>query len=89
MTHLGLREKDPADIRNYTINLSRWLGSATIDSATLTVPSGITKVADSNDATRVSVRLSGGTAGHVYTVCCVVVTSNGQTRKFYFDIKVQ
>ncbi len=66
---------------------SDWLDSAaspqeTISSYTLTSESpGLTIAADSltDSASSVTVKLSGGQLGGIYTITCSIVTSTGQT----------
>ena len=72
--------------------LSDWLGSVeTISSRTVTADSGITvdssNITDTN--TSVTVCLSGGTVGTVYSVMCEIVTSAGRTdeRTIYVTVR--
>ena len=66
------------------------LQSATISSATWTVPSGITKDSDNTDAVTIAgvsygantvaaIWLSGGTAGAAYDIVCQITTSDSRT----------
>lgn len=87
---LGTITKDPADIRTYSINWAAWLGTDTISTATWTVPTGLTSVSTSNTTTVSSIKLSGGTNGHDYTVACTVLTvTNAQTKKVSFILHVE
>lgn len=83
--------KDPEAVLDYKFDwaastngtgVSDWLASGeTISSRTVTVESGLTKDSDSltDTNTSVTVWLSGGTAGTVYTVTCHIVTSDNRT----------
>ena len=73
--------KDPNAQLDYKFDWSNWLDtSETIQSYTLTVPSGLTKVDESNDDTTVTVWLSGGTAGQTYEVVCRITTNTNPQR---------
>ena len=61
----------------------------TIASATYTVGSGLTKDSSSNTTTTTTVQLSGGTAGTVYEVKCVIVTAASRTVARRFRVKVE
>jgi len=73
--------KDPDAVLDYAFDWSEnWLESAeTISSHTITVSTGLTKDSDSESDGVVTVWLSGGTAGTVYTVACKIVTSLSRT----------
>ena len=82
--------KDPQSVLDYTIDFSSWLPtSTTISSDTWTVDTGITKDSDSNTTTTATATLSGGTAGTVYEIKCVVVTSGGLTVARRFRVKCE
>lgn len=73
---LGVRVKDPSEVLDYTIDWTDWLNGGTISGTPVwTVPSGMTKVSQSNTTTAATVVLSGGTAGVSYDVSCAVTTS--------------
>lgn len=86
---LGTLLKDPADIRTYSIDWSAWLGTDTISSANWTLPTGLTQVTASATSTVASIKISGGSNGHTYTVACTVVTAAGQTKKVSFYLQVE
>lgn len=80
--------KDPSDIADYWFDwgstevpaTQRFLpDSENITTHTVTVPAGITKVADSHTGKMVRVRLSGGTAEDDYDITCLIETDAGQT----------
>jgi hypothetical protein len=69
---------------------SDWLATGeTISSYTVTVSSGITKASDSQASGKVTVWLSGGTAGTWYTVACKIVTSASRTDERTMQIQVK
>lgn len=80
--------KDPNDIADYWFNFGvdseapddePFLPEGeTIDSYTITVPTGMTVVADSHDDKTVRVRMAGGTDGVNYIWTCLITTSTGQ-----------
>ena len=72
--------KDPAAILDWVFDWSSWLASGeTITSHVITVPTGITKDSSTEAAGKVTVWLSGGTAGMSYSVACKIATSAGRT----------
>lgn len=74
--------KDPHDELDRWFNFDRFLpAGVTIVDHTVTVPAGLTKIADDRDATdrKVRFRASGGTLGEEYEVVCDFDTSDGQT----------
>jgi hypothetical protein len=70
--------KDPDAVLDYTGDWSAWLGDDTIVSSTWDIPSGITLDSDTNDATTVTIWLSGGTAGTKYQLTNHIVTTGGR-----------
>ena len=80
--------KDPDSVLDYQINWATWLGSDTISTSTWTVPTGITKVTDSNTTTTATIWLSGGTAGTEYDLTDRIVTAGGRTADRTITVKV-
>ena len=73
--------KDPADVKDYSVDFSAQLGvGETVDSRTVVAATGLT-VDSSSIVTSNTVRvwLSGGTAGLNYRVTVTAVTSGGRT----------
>jgi hypothetical protein len=77
--------KDPDATLDYAWDWNNWLrfsnsiqAKETISNYTVTVPTGLTKVADSNLDGVITVWLSSGTAGNTYTVACRITTSLGR-----------
>lgn len=72
--------KDTADVADYAIEWSTFLGTDTISTSAWTVPSGSGLVVDSstNTTTRATVWLSAGNAG-VYQVANRITTAGGRT----------
>ncbi len=76
--------KDPSEVLDYVLDwgdeASPWMPlTDTIASATVTVPSGITKDSSTNTATTQTAWLSGGTDGQLYDVVFQIVTTEGRT----------
>ena len=71
--------KDPDAILDYEFDWTRWLGDDTISSVVITVPTGIVKDQSSNTTKKVTVWLSGGTAGSMYLIACRITTAEGRT----------
>ena len=71
--------KDPQAVLDYRWDWSAWLGADTIATATITVPTGITKDSQTNTTTAVTAWLSGGTVRTSYAVTCRIVTAAGRT----------
>ena len=76
--------KDPSAVLDYPFNWNKasspWLQSGeTISSYVITVEAGLTEDSASENAGVVTVWLSGGTAGEIYDVACLINTSNGRT----------
>jgi hypothetical protein len=75
-------EKSPGAVLKYKFDWSDWLASGeTISTKTVTPETGITVDSSSitDTSTSVTVTLSGGTAGNVYDVVCLITTSDSQT----------
>lgn len=81
--------KDPSAVLDWMFDWSDWLASGeTIISHTITVDTGITNDSSTEDDGKVTVWLSGGTAGENYKVACLVTTSAGRTDERTIWIKV-
>jgi hypothetical protein len=81
--------KDPQAILDYGFDWTDWLDEhETISSVTWTVPSGITKVSQTESSTEALIWLSGGTAGTNYDVVCHIVTSATRADDRTMTIKV-
>lgn len=82
-------EKDVQAVLDFGFDWSQWLSvGETISTATVTVPTGITKDSQSNTTDTVTVWLSGGTAGIWYDVTCKIVTSVGRTDRRTIQVLV-
>jgi hypothetical protein len=98
---MSLYIKDPNAVLDYAFDwkpytngvtgaTSDWLASGeTISSHTVTVEAGLTKDSDSESSGKVTVWLSGGTAGTWYTVACKIVTSASRTDERTMQIQVK
>ena len=81
--------KDPSAVLDWMFDWSDWLASGeTITDHTITIDTGITNDSSTEDAGKVTVWLSGGTAGENYKVACLIVTSAGRTDERTIWIKV-
>jgi hypothetical protein len=89
MATIPVLTKDPNDIVNYTINWATWLGSDTISTSAWTVPSGITESSSTSTSTTAIIKLSGGTAGEIYTLTNRITTSASETKDQTIKIKVE
>ena len=88
---MSLFRKDPDSVLDYTWDWSAWLAADadTIDSYTVTVPSGLTLDTDSNTTTAVTAWLSGGTVDTTYVVGCRITTAGLRTVERSITIQVQ
>ncbi len=79
--------KSPGDSIDFTMTWDG-LGLATISSVTHTVPTGLTKVGESNTTTTSTVRVSGGTHGGTYTIIGTATLSTGRTLERSFPLRL-
>ena len=73
------KKKDPHATLNYKFKWDDWLpDGVTIQSAVVTVESGVTKEGSSvvDSDTAVAVQISGGTDGETYTMACKIVAGD-------------
>ena len=81
--------KDPSAVLDYMFDWTEWLATGeTITDHTITADTGITVDSSTEDAGKVTVWLSGGTAGINYKVACLITTSAGRTDERTMWIKV-
>lgn len=81
--------KDPSAVLDYVFDWTGWLATGeTIDTHTITVDTGLTKDSSTESGGKVTVWLSGGTAGINYKVACLVTTSAGRTDERTLWIRV-
>jgi hypothetical protein len=81
--------KDPADVLDYTLDWSAWLGTDTISTSTFVVETGLTAGVNSKTTTATTIWLSGGTNDNVYQVANTIVTAAGRTIRRVVGVKVQ
>ena len=81
--------KDPNEVISVPIDWSRELGSDSISTAAITVPSGITLDTTSTISPVVTAWLSGGTIDTDYDVLCRMVSVGGLTLDFTFTVAVR
>jgi len=89
-------DKDPSAILSYTLDWSEWLPtSTTISTSTWTIStisgdaSPVTSVTTTNSGNTTIIKISGGTAGKVYTITNTITTSGSLTDRRNFRIKVK
>ena len=81
--------KDPSAVLDYVFDWTEWLATGeTIADHTITADTGITVDSSTEDDGKVTVWLSGGTAGINYKVACLITTSAGRTDERTIWIKV-
>ena len=89
--------KDPSAVLDYMFDWTEWLATGetiAVDSETgeklitITADTVITVDSSTEDAGKVTVWLSGGTAGINYRVACLITTSAGRTDERTIWIKV-
>ena len=81
--------KDPSAVLDYMFDWTEWLATGeTIADHTITADTGITVDSSTEDTGKVTVWLSGGTAGINYKVACLITTSAGRTDERTIWIKV-
>lgn len=80
---------DSDAVLDFAWDWSQWLGNLeTISSSTVTASPGITVNSTSNTTDKVTVWLSGGTAGQPYTVANRITTNQGRTDERTITIRV-
>jgi len=81
--------KDPSAVLDWMFDWSDWLASGeTITDHTITADTGITVDSSAESDGKVTVWLSGGTAGINYKVACLITTTAGRTDERTIWIKV-
>jgi hypothetical protein len=74
--------------KDYGFNMPEWLGVDELQSATWTVPSGVTKLSQVEAASRLTAWLRGDTVG-TYAIACAFVTVAGRKDTFSFRLIVK
>ena len=81
--------KDPSAVLDYAFDWTGWLAAGeTITDHTITADTGITVDSSTESGGKVTVWLSGGTAGINYKVACKITTSAGRTDERTLWIRV-
>ena len=81
--------KDPSAVLDYVFDWTGWLATGeTITDHMITADTGITVDSWTEDDGKVTVWLSGGTAGINYKVACLITTTEGRTDERTIWIKV-
>ena len=78
-------------VLDYTIDWTKWLDEVgdTIETSTWIVPTGLTKVTETNTTKLATVWLSGGTVGMNYTVTNRITTAAGRADDRSITIRVR
>ena len=81
--------KDPSAVLDYAFDWTGWLAAGeTITDHTITADTGITVDSSTELDGKVTVWLSGGTAGINYKVACLITTTAGRTDERTLWIRV-
>lgn len=80
--------KHPSATLDYQLNWSNWLAGDTISSSTWVVPTGLTKVLDTNETTTCTIWLSGGTDKANYKVVNTITTATGKVESKAITVSV-
>ena len=83
--------KDPQAVLDYAIDWTKWLDEVgdSIETSTWIVPTGLTKVTETNTSKLATVWLSGGTVGENYTVTNRITTVGGRADDRSITIRVR
>jgi len=81
--------KEATAILDYGIDHSDWLDGRTISTSVWTVPTGITKVSESNSTTQTFIKLSGGTWTASYEILNHIVANDGNEQDQSFTVRIQ
>lgn len=71
--------KDPDEVKDYSIDWLKLLGTDTIIASNWIVPSGLTKDSDSFSDSATIIWTSGGSAGESYSLTNRITTAGGRT----------
>jgi len=83
------KKKTAAEVLDYVVDDSLFLGSDTIASVTwLVSPAGVTIGSTSNTSSTATIWLSGGTVGVTYVVTCRITTAGGRTKDYSFNLRI-
>lgn len=86
---IDILKKDPDAVLDFGFDWSDWLATGeTISTSEWTVEDGITKDSDTNDTTKSTIWLSGGTAGITYELTNTITTSASRTDERSMKIRV-
>lgn len=83
--------KDPQAVLDYSVDWTKWLDEVgdTIATSTWIVPTGLTKVTETNTTKLATVWLSGGTEGTNYTVTNRITTAAARTDDRSITLRVR
>lgn len=82
--------KQPADVLDYGVNLSKWLveGDSVNSSSATVSPSGLTISVTNSATSEPKVWASGGLDGTEYQITLTAITTGGRSKEFEFKIVV-
>lgn len=82
--------KQPADVLDYGVDLTKWLvtGDTVSSSSAAVSPSGLTISVTNGTTSEPKVWASGGVDGTEYQITLTVVTTGGRTKEFEFKLVV-
>jgi len=82
--------KQPADVLDYGVDLTKWLvtGDTVSSSSAAVSPSGLTISVTNGTTSEPKVWASGGANGTEYQITLTVVTTGGRTKEFEFKLVV-
>ena len=89
---MSTNTKDPDAVERFGVD---WAARLDVDGATLTnvtwsaTPTGLTLSGASNNDTKASTLVAGGTVGSTYELLCRVTTSDGQTLDHTLTLLIQ
>ena len=75
---MKIYQKDPSAKLLFGEDWTEWLEGATISSATVTAPTGITVAYYTNSTTHISAMITGGTSGSDYEILFKINSSTGE-----------
>jgi D-hexose-6-phosphate mutarotase len=82
--------KQPADVLDYTIDLTNWMvsGDTVTSTGAVISPAGATVTVTQSDSSQPKVWVSGGAHGSQYKVTATIITNGGRTKEVDFKVVV-
>ena len=87
---MAVYKKDPNAVLDYTFDWTAYLTPLvdTIASVTWILPTGLTKVSQSNTPMTATAFISGGTLGESLSLTCRIITAGGRTDDRSITLKI-